>query len=87
MASFAGRANHDLRAPLRAISGLSQILVEDHQDLLDESGVDYLQRIAAAAKRVATCPAHSTVWLLFWLMQDFRLPFIVRRWVYLEGGG
>ena len=53
LASFAGRANHDLRAPLRAISGLSQILVEDHKDQLDENGVDYLQRIAAAAKRVA----------------------------------
>ena len=42
---------------------------------------------ADGLKRVATCPARSTVWLLFWLMQDFRLPFIVRRWVYLEGGG
>ena len=43
--------------------------------------------LADGLKRVATRPAHSTVWLLCWLMQDFRLPFVVRRWVYLKGGG
>ena len=46
-----------------------------------------IEYLADRLKRVATHRAHSTVWLLFWLMQDFRLPFIVRRWVYLEGGG
>ena len=65
-------------APLRAISGLSQILVEDHQTSLMKAALIIFRELPAVAKRVATCPAHSTVWLLFWLMQDFRLPFIVR---------
>lgn len=39
--------SHDLRAPLRAISGFSRILVEDHADALDEEGrrvVEVIQR-------------------------------------------
>ena len=56
------------------------------QSVVASTGIEY-ETLADGRKRAATCPAHSTVWLLFWLMQDFRIPVTVRRWVYLEGGG
>jgi len=39
---------HDLRAPLRAISGFSRFLLEDHAERLDEEGQDFCRRIADA---------------------------------------
>jgi PAS domain S-box-containing protein len=39
---------HDLRAPLRAISGFSKILLEDYAKRLDEEGQDFCRRIAEA---------------------------------------
>jgi len=51
--SFSYSVSHDLRAPLRSISGFSQALVEDEADRLDERGHDYLQRIQAATLRMA----------------------------------
>lgn len=43
--AFAYSVSHDLRAPLRAISGFSQLLLEDYVENLDEKGKDYLGRI------------------------------------------
>ena len=43
---------HDLRAPLRAIDGFSQILLEDHGKILDAAGRGHLQRVRAAAQRM-----------------------------------
>ncbi len=51
--SFAYSVSHDLRAPLRAIEGFSQALLEDCLDQLDDQGRDYLQRVSAEARRMA----------------------------------
>ena len=51
--AFAYSVSHDLRAPLRAIDGFSQALSEDYADALDDTGMDYLRRVRAAAQRMA----------------------------------
>lgn len=45
--------SHDLRAPLRAISGFGQALREHDQTKLDATGLHYLQRIEHAAQRMS----------------------------------
>ncbi len=50
--SFSYSVSHDLRAPLRAIDGFSQALLEDYAEGLDETGRDYLQRVRAGARRM-----------------------------------
>ena len=51
--AFAYSVSHDLRAPLRALAGFSQILAEDHAASLDDKGLALLARIQAAAARMA----------------------------------
>lgn len=46
--SFSATVSHDLRTPLRAIHGFSQALLSDYNNVLDETGQDYLKRILAA---------------------------------------
>ncbi|HEY9861012.1 MAG TPA: PAS domain S-box protein [Candidatus Obscuribacterales bacterium] len=48
---FTYSASHDLRAPLRAMEGLSQALLEDYGDRLDPTGKKYAQEIAASAEQ------------------------------------
>lgn len=52
MQAFSYSIAHDLRAPLRAIQGMSRILVEDYADFLDEDGQDYFTRIIDSAQRM-----------------------------------
>jgi PAS domain S-box-containing protein len=52
--AFAYSVSHDLRAPLRSIDGFSQALLEDCAGQLDADAQDYLQRVRAAAQRMAT---------------------------------
>jgi signal transduction histidine kinase len=51
--AFSYSVSHDLRAPLRSIDGFSQALAEDLADKLDGKHKDYLQRVRAAARRMA----------------------------------
>lgn len=51
--AFSYSVSHDLRAPLRSIDGFSRIVLEDYAAKLDEEGRDSLNRIRAAARRMA----------------------------------
>ena len=51
--SFAYSISHDLRSPLRALDGFSEILLEDYGENLDDAGRDYLRRIKGAANHMA----------------------------------
>ena len=51
--SFSYSVSHDLRAPLRAIDGFSQALVEDYSEQLDGRALGYLDRVRKAAQRMA----------------------------------
>ena len=51
--AFSYSVSHDLRAPLRALSGYSEALLEDYSDHLDETGRGYAERIQAASERMA----------------------------------
>ena len=50
--SFCYSVSHDLRAPLIAINGFSNALLDDYSAEIDETGSDYLQRIHAASQRM-----------------------------------
>lgn len=50
--AFCYSISHDLRAPVRAMHGFSSALLEDHGESLDESGIDYLNRVQSASIRM-----------------------------------
>ena len=52
MEAFSYSVAHDLRAPLRGMSGFAQVLMEDYADKLDAVGKGYLQRICIASQRM-----------------------------------
>jgi PAS domain S-box-containing protein len=51
--AFSYSVSHDLRAPLRAIDGFSQALLEDYHNQLDDNGKDFLMRVRSASQRMA----------------------------------
>ncbi|HYD33269.1 MAG TPA: ATP-binding protein, partial [Methylophilaceae bacterium] len=50
--AFSYSVSHDLRAPLRAIDGFSQALIEDYSEKLDGVAKNYLDRVRAATQRM-----------------------------------
>jgi PAS domain-containing protein len=50
--SFSYSVSHDLRAPLRSISGFSQAIMEDYKEKLDNSGRDFLTRIRSGCEKM-----------------------------------
>jgi PAS domain S-box-containing protein len=50
--TFSYSVSHDLRAPLRALDGLSNALLEDCGHSLSEAGLGYTQRIRSAAEQM-----------------------------------
>jgi light-regulated signal transduction histidine kinase (bacteriophytochrome) len=51
--AFSYSISHDLRAPLRAIDGFSQAIIDEYVDKLDEQGKSYLQRIHHGSQQMA----------------------------------
>ena len=51
--AFSFSVSHDLRAPLRAIDGYSQILLEDYRDKLDDEGKRMLGKVRDNTERMA----------------------------------
>ena len=51
--SFTYSVSHDLRAPLRAMSGFSAALLEEYGEVLGEDGRRYAERIVTASEHMA----------------------------------
>ena len=50
--AFSYSVSHDLRAPLRAVSGFAQILVEDYDEKLDDGGKHVVTTIRKSAEQM-----------------------------------
>ena len=49
---FAYSVSHDLRAPLRSVSGFSQVLLDEYKDKTDDQMKHYLERIFIGTKKM-----------------------------------
>jgi PAS domain S-box-containing protein len=52
--AFSYSVSHDLRAPLRAVDGFSQAVIEDYSAILPAEGQRYLRTIRAGAQRMGS---------------------------------
>ena len=51
--AFSSSVSHDLRAPLRSISGFSTLLLEEYGERLDDTGRNYLNYVVGSTKHMA----------------------------------
>ena len=72
--TYSYTVSHDLRAPLRAISGFSKILIDDHAASLDGETKDLLTRIHDAATRMRKMTDD-----LLYLSRVVRMPLKIDR--------
>jgi PAS domain S-box-containing protein len=56
--AFSYSVSHDLRAPLRAIDGFSQTVIDMSGDKLDQRGKDYLSRVRQGSQQMAELIDH-----------------------------
>lgn len=49
---FSYGLSHDLKAPIRGIEGLLDIILEEHVENIDPQGLNYLERIAKLSKKL-----------------------------------
>jgi signal transduction histidine kinase len=53
LAAFSHSVSHDLRGPLQAVDGFSQVLLSDHAHALDGNARDLVEQIHRTAKRMS----------------------------------
>ncbi len=80
--SFCYTIAHDLRAPLRAMEGLTTLLLEDYAEKLDDAAQDYGERIRNSAARmdqmIQELLSYSRLTLMEFQPQPIRLSRLLK---------
>jgi signal transduction histidine kinase len=80
--SFCYTIAHDLRAPLRAMEGLTSLLMEDYGDGFDSQALEYGSRIRTAASRmdqmIQELLSYSRLTLMDIQLQPVRLSRVIK---------
>lgn len=50
--AFARTVSHDLKSPLVGVSGFTEMLIQDYKDVLDQTGLEYLDFILKSADKM-----------------------------------